>query len=183
MKTFAVAMATALLFTATTGVAQAHTGVAHTFAKFESYSATAKAVTYDAKVPTGAKVTVVSVPTVSGGTTVLLMLRGLLPHRAYGAHVHVKKCGATPPESGPHYQHVVDPVQPSVDPAYANPRNEIWLDVHTDGSGFAYTSSTVDWQFTDRHAQSVVLHNEHTHTGPGEAGTAGPRLACVNVAF
>ena len=61
--------------------------------------------------------------------------------------------------------------------------DEIWLDVHTNGNGFAYTSSTVDWQFTDRHAQSVVLHNDHTHTKPGEAGTAGPRLACVNVAF
>lgn len=181
MKTFAVAVGTALLFTATTGVAQA--SVAYTFAKFESYSATAKAVTYDAKVPSGAKVTVVSVPTIGGGTTVLLKLKGLLPNRAYGAHVHVKKCGAAPADAGPHYQNVVDPVQPSVDPAYANPRNEIWLDVHTDGNGFAYTSSTVDWQFTDQHAQSVVVHNEHTHTKPGEAGTAGPRLACVNVAF
>lgn len=181
MKTLAVAVGTALLFTATTGVAQA--APAHTFAKFESYSATAKAVTYDAKVPSGAKVMVVSVPTISGGTMVLLKLKGLLPHRAYGAHVHVKKCGAAPADAGPHYQNVVDPVQPSVDPAYANPRNEIWLDVHTDGNGFAFTSSTVDWQFTDRHAQSVVVHNEHTHTKPGEAGTAGPRLACVNVAF
>lgn len=181
MKTFAVAVGTALLFTANAGVAEA---AAYTFAEFGSYSPTAKAVTYDAaKVPHGAKVTVVSVPTVSGGTTVLLKLKGLLPHRAYGAHVHVKKCGAAPADSGPHYQHVVDPVQPSVDPAYANPRNEIWLDVHTDGRGFAYTKSTVDWQFTDRHAQSVVLHNEHTHTKPGEAGTAGPRLACVNVDF
>jgi superoxide dismutase, Cu-Zn family len=107
----------------------------------------------------------------------------LLPNRAYGAHVHVKKCGAAPADAGPHYQNVVDPKQPSVDPAYANPRNEIWLDVHTDRHGFAFTSSTVDWRFTDRHAQSVVVHNEHTHTKPGEAGTAGPRLACVNVSF
>lgn len=183
MKTLAVAVGTALLFAASTGVAQAQAGVAHTFAKFESYRATAKAVTYDAKVPNGAKVMVVSVPKFGGGTMVLLKLNGLLPHRAYGAHVHVNACGAAPAAAGPHHQHVVDPVQPSVDPAYANPHNEIWLDVHTDGNGFAYTSATVDWQFTDRHAQSVVLHNEHTHTGPGEAGTAGPRLACVNVAF
>lgn len=181
MKTLAVAVAAALLFTGTAHAEPAK--VAHTSGKFESFSPAAKAVTYDAKVPTGAKVTVVGVPTVSGGTTVLLVLNGLLPHRAYGAHVHVKKCGATPAESGPHFQNVVDPVQPSVDPAYANPRNEIWLDVHTNGNGFAFTSSTVDWQFTDRHAQSVVLHNEHTHTKPGEAGTAGPRLACVNVEF
>jgi superoxide dismutase, Cu-Zn family len=167
-----------------TGTAHAEPArVAHTSARFENYSATAKAVTYDAKVPAGAKVTVVGVPTAGGGTTVLLVLNGLQPHRAYGAHVHVNKCGATPADSGPHFQNVADPVQPSVDPAYANPRNEIWLDVHTDGRGFAHTRSTVDWQFTERHARSVVLHNEHTHTKPGEAGTAGPRLACVNVDF
>lgn len=63
----------------------------------------------------------------------LLVLNGLRPHRAYGAHVHAK--------------------------------------------------STVDWQFTERHARSVVLHNDHTHTKPGEAGTTGPRLVCVNVEF
>lgn len=181
MKTLAIAVATALVFTGTAHAEPA--SVAHTSGKFESFSDTAKAVTYDAKVPSGARVTVVGVPTVGGGTTVLLMLKGLLPHREYGAHVHVKKCGAAPADAGPHFQHVADPVQPSVDPAYANPHNEIWLDVHTDGNGFAYTKSTVDWQFTDRHAQSVVIHNEHTHTKPGEAGTAGPRLACVNVQF
>ncbi len=181
MKTFAVAAAAMLMFT---GTAQAEPAkVAFTSGTFEGYSDTAKAVTYDAKVPSGAKVMVLGVPTVRGGTTVLLKLKGLLPDRAYGAHVHVNRCGASPAAAGPHYQNVVDPKQPSVDPAYANPRNEIWLDVHTDRHGFAYTSSTVDWQFTERHAQSVVLHNEHTHTMPGEAGTAGPRLACVNVPF
>ncbi|MFJ8960542.1 superoxide dismutase [Lentzea sp. NPDC102401] len=181
MKTLAVAVAAALVFTGTAHAEPAK--VAHTSAKFESYSAAAKAVTYDAKVPAGARVTAVGVPTVRGGTTVLLVLSGLQPHRTYGAHVHVKKCGAAPADSGPHFQNVADPVQPSVDPAYANPRNEIWLDVHTDGNGFAHTESSVDWQFTERRAQSVVLHNEHTHTKPGEAGTAGPRLACVNVEF
>lgn len=183
MKTFAAVAALMLIATPTASAVE-QAKVAHTSAKFSGYSATAKAVTYDAaKVAVGAGVTVLSVPTVSGGTKVVLKLKGLLPHRAYGAHVHVHKCGALPAEAGPHYQHVVDPVQPSVDPKYANPRNEIWLDVHTDEKGFAHTSSTVDWQFTERHAKSVVLHNEHTHTKPGEAGTAGPRLACVNVAF
>ncbi|GGN18639.1 hypothetical protein GCM10011609_69630 [Lentzea pudingi] len=182
MRTIAAAIAATLVFTGTAQAEPAH--VAHTSAKFESYSPAAKAVTYDAaKVPANAKVTVLGAPTISGGTTVLLALEGLLPNRAYGAHVHVKKCGAAPADSGPHFQNVADPVQPSVDPAYANPRNEVWLDVHTDGNGFALAESTVDWQFTERRAQSVVLHDEHTHTGPGEAGTAGPRLACVNVAF
>jgi len=182
MKTLAVAVVTGLVLTGTAHAEPSR--VAHTSAKFESYSATAEAVTYDAaKVPIGAKVHVLGIPMPDGGTTVVLLLKGLLPDRPYGAHVHVKKCGAAPADAGPHYQNVVDPKQPSVDPAYANPSNEIWLDVHTDAHGFAYAKSTVDWQFTDRHAQSVVLHTEHTHTGPGEAGTAGPRLACVNVAF
>jgi len=28
-----------------------------------------------------------------------------------------------------------------------------------------------------------VVHAEHTHTGSGEAGTAGARLACLTIAF
>lgn len=183
MKTFAAVLGTTLLFTGTANAAEpAH--LAYTSGTFTNYSTSAKAVTYDKeKVPVGAKVTVVSVPKAGGGTIVGLQVKKLLPHRAYGAHVHVNKCGAAPADSGPHYQNVVDPVQPSVDPKYANPRNEIWLDIHTDGKGNAYTSSTVDWQFVERHAKAVVLHNEHTHTKPGEAGTAGPRLGCVNVDF
>ncbi|MFD4672199.1 superoxide dismutase [Lentzea sp. NPDC058450] len=184
MKTLAVVIAAGLVFAGAGPAHAAPAPVAHASAKFETYSAAARAVTHDpVKVPVGAKITVVGVPTIGGGTTVLLVLNGLLPNRAYGAHVHVKACGAAPADSGPHFQHVEDPVQPSVDPAYANARNEIWLDAHTDANGFAQSSSTVDWQFTERHAQSVVLHNEHTHTAPGEAGTAGPRLGCVNVGF
>jgi Cu-Zn family superoxide dismutase len=70
-----------------------------------------------------------------------------------------------------------------VDPRYANPRNEIWLDLTTDGNGYARSSASVDWRLGDRAVGSVVLHAEHTHTGPGHAGTAGPRLACVTVDF
>ncbi|NIH77963.1 superoxide dismutase family protein [Amycolatopsis viridis] len=117
------------------------------------------------------------------GTLTTLSVRGLLPSREYGAHVHTKPCGAAPADSGPHYQHVADPVQPSTDPAYANPRNEIWLDLTTsaDGSGFAV--SHVDWTYGDRLPGSVVLHETHTHTDPGHAGTAGGRLACLNLEF
>jgi len=74
-------------------------------------------------------------------------------------------------------------VQPSVNPAYANPRNEIWLDFTTDKDGNASATSTVAWQFSRTLPGSVVLHSEHTHTQPGRAGTAGDRLACVNVDF
>lgn len=150
---------------------------------FARYSPGADGVTYDeALVPVGSDATVLSLP-IAGRTEVTLRVRGLVPHRGYGVHVHQRPCGATGDAAGPHYQHVPDPVQPSVDPAYANPRNEIWLDLTTDDTGAATTSTSVDWQFVDRHAGSVVLHAERTHTAPGHAGTAGARLACVNVDF
>jgi superoxide dismutase, Cu-Zn family len=132
-------------------------------------------------VPEGARATVLGLP--MAGTTVVLSVRGLVPHRHYGAHVHTKPCGPAPADSGPHYQDQVDPVHPSTDPAYANPDNEIWLDFGTDAHGAAVTSSTVDWAFGERRGASVVIHETHTHTAPGEAGTAGARLACLTVRF
>jgi Cu-Zn family superoxide dismutase len=132
-------------------------------------------------VPEGARATVLGLP--MAGTTVVLSVRGLVPDRHYGAHVHTKPCGPAPADSGPHYQDQVDPVQPSTDPAYANPDNEIWLDFRTGAHGAAFTSSTVDWAFGERRGASVVIHETHTHTAPGEAGTAGARLACLTVSF
>ncbi|GAB3573044.1 hypothetical protein GCM10027445_31590 [Amycolatopsis endophytica] len=117
------------------------------------------------------------------GTLTTLSVRGLLPDREYGAHVHTKPCGAAPNDSGPHYQHIADPVQPSTDPAYANPRNEIWLDLTTSANGSALAVSHVAWTYGDRLPGSVVLHETHTHTDPGHAGTAGGRLACLNLDF
>jgi superoxide dismutase, Cu-Zn family len=186
-KTIVVVLATAATVLGTAGTALAgSTPPAHpadTSADFELYQPHAKAVTYNPDlVPVGAHVTVLSTPR-HGKTTVRLNVKGLLPNHMYGAHVHQKPCGPTGNDAGPHFQNVVDPVQPSVDPAYANPRNEIWLDPMTDGDGESDTSSTVNWQFTDRHAGSVVIHTEHTHTDPGNAGTAGARLACINVDF
>jgi Cu-Zn family superoxide dismutase len=108
---------------------------------------------------------------------------GLKPGHRYGAHVHQNGCGPRGEDAGPHFQNVPDPKQPSVNPAYANPRNEIWLDFTTDKSGNATAVSTVPWRFTDRHPKSVVLHAQHTQTHAGHAGTAGERLGCVNVDF
>ena len=77
-----------------------------------------------------------------------------------------------------------DPVQPSVDPAYANPQNEVWLDLTTDGEGAGSATTTVAWGFERApRAQSVVIHAMPTATGAGRAGTAGDRAACVTVAF
>jgi Cu-Zn family superoxide dismutase len=142
------------------------------------------AVTYDAElVPAGSRVAV-SAKSADGTTTIRLAVRGLAPGRRYGAHVHTDPCGATGAAAGPTYQHDVDPIQPSVDPAYANPQNEIWLDFKTDAEGAASSQATVDWGFpADRRAQSVVIHAWPTATEAGRAGSAGAEAGCVTVQF
>ncbi|HVL84308.1 MAG TPA: superoxide dismutase family protein [Pseudonocardia sp.] len=142
------------------------------------------AVTYDEQlVPDGAGATVTS-QEADGVTTVTLEVTGLQPNRDYGAHAHVNPCGAEGADAGPHFQLEQDPVTPSVDPAYANPENEIWLDFTTDAEGAASAETTVEWTFpADRRAASVIIHAMPTATAPGEAGTAGDRAACVTVDF
>jgi superoxide dismutase, Cu-Zn family len=145
------------------------------------------AFTYNpALAPQGARVAV----DVAGSwpTQIRLEVAGLLPGRGYAAHAHVNACGPTGDAAGPHFQKEVDPAagpgKPSTDPAYANPQNEIWLDLHTDGAGDAESTATVPFTFTDRAPASVVIHEaEVTGTEPGKAGTAGARLACINVPF
>ncbi|QQQ76165.1 superoxide dismutase [Saccharothrix sp. 6-C] len=134
---------------------------------------------YDARVPVGARAEVVVAP-LAGGTVVMLRTSGLLPDRDYGAHAHVNACGPVSTDAGPHYQHVQGG---ATDPAFANPRNEIWLDFTTDAHGRGQAWTRVEWQFGERRAGSVVLHEEHTHTEPGHAGTAGARLGCLTVPF
>lgn len=116
-------------------------------------------------------------------TETKLMVHGLVPNRSYGAHAHVKPCGADGAAAGPHYQDRIDPVTPSVDPAYANAKNEIWLDFLTDAQGDASAESSVDWKVKGGEAQSITLHENHTMTEAGKAGTAGTRLACIDVDF
>ncbi|AZM44485.1 superoxide dismutase [Streptomyces sp. WAC 06738] len=140
-------------------------------------------LTYDpALVPAGAGIGVVEVGR-HGTTHLRLTLTGLIPDRTYGAHVHTQPCGSTPDEAGPHYQNEPDPVQPSVDPAYANPDNEVWLDFTTDLRGNAEATARQDWRFRPGEARSVVIHEHATTTHPGEAGMAGARLACLSVPF
>ncbi|MFH8367501.1 superoxide dismutase family protein [Streptomyces sp. NPDC018031] len=142
------------------------------------------AVTYDtASIPEGSRVTVLKHPTADGGSRVVLRIRGVEANRTFGAHVHTKPCGALPADAGPHYQDVVDPKQPSTDSAYANPRNEIWLDLTTDRRGSGRAEAVVDWKFRAQGARSVVVHEHATNTHDGHAGTAGARLACVTVPF
>jgi Cu-Zn family superoxide dismutase len=145
---------------------------------------TGPAITYDeVLVPAGARGAVQS-RSGEGTTTVMLAVRGLERNRVYGAHVHTGPCGEQPDAAGPHFQYSEDPVQPSVDPTFANPQNEIWLDLTTDDTGAGSAESTVAWTFPeDRRPKSVVLHADHTSSEPGEAGAAGARVACISVDF
>jgi superoxide dismutase, Cu-Zn family len=139
---------------------------------------------YSAAVPTGATAEAKAVYNSAGDTIVTLHVRGLKPRTEYGAHAHVNVCGLDGAAAGAHFQNVVDPVSPSVDPAYANSSNEIWLDLTTDAAGNGVAHAKVSWQFSpDRRARSVILHEQHTSELPGSAGTAGARLACLDVAF
>lgn len=142
-------------------------------------------VRYDTTlVPEDAYARVKAVYDGAGRTHVQLQVWGLAPDTEYGAHAHTNPCGATGAAAGPHFQHVQDPVTPSTDPAYANPENEIWLDLTTNAAGHGVATTVVPWQFSPtRRAQSVILHVEHTHTGPQDSGVAGARLACLSVPF
>ncbi|MFD1212048.1 superoxide dismutase family protein [Arthrobacter sp. GCM10027362] len=141
----------------------------------------ATAITYhQPEIPKGADVETL-VKSEGKSTTVSLKVEGLEANRKFGAHVHVKPCGKEPGSSGPHYQNKKDPVQPSVDPAYANPKNEVWLDFKTDQDGNAQVESTVDWKFRPGEGRSIVIHAMPTMTEKGKAGMAGDRLACINI--
>jgi Cu-Zn family superoxide dismutase len=114
-------------------------------------------------------------------TGILLVVTGLRANRAYGAHVHTQPCGATGAAAGRHYQNWIDPHQPSVNPSYANPDNEIWLDFTTDRTGFGWSARLAGWPVRAGRAGSVVIHERHTSHTPGAAGTAGARVACITV--
>lgn len=142
------------------------------------------AVTYNpAAAPIGAALTARMTPS-ANSTVAELMVSGLLPNRGYAVHAHTKACGATGDAAGPHYQNRIDPAAtpqaPSTNPKYANPSNEIWLDVRTDAAGSGTSQTTVPFTFTDRAPESIVVHEAMaTATDPGQAGQAGARLACL----
>jgi len=141
-------------------------------------------VRYSDSVPAGANARVDAVYDAAGQSVISLHVWGMLPNHTYGAHAHNNACGATGAAAGSHFQNIEDPQKPSVNPAYANPVNEIWLDVHTDADGNGSAQTKVGWQFTpERRAHSIIIHAEPTHTGETDSGTAGARLACLTVAF
>ncbi|RJL30956.1 superoxide dismutase family protein [Bailinhaonella thermotolerans] len=152
---------------------------------FRPWSEGVDDIAYDEKlVPRDARATV-SVASFAGGTVSSFSVHGLLPGRDYGVHLHVNPCGRDPKAAGPHFQHKADPHPHqgmSVDPAYANPRNEVWLDVRTDENGEAATTASQDWPLkADRIPRALVIHAEKTRTRKGEAGMAGARVACMTL--
>ncbi|MEV6348651.1 superoxide dismutase family protein [Actinoplanes sp. NPDC051851] len=147
----------------------------------------ANAVTYDpAVVPVGSTADLSFMATMST-LGIRLTVTGMRPHRTYGAHLHVNRCGADPKDAGPHYQHEHDPAatkeKPSSDPRYANPENEVWLDFTTDAGGSATVVRVHDGMFHGTRPRSLVLHAEKTKTAAGTAGSAGTRVACLNLPF
>ncbi|MBV7248570.1 superoxide dismutase family protein [Streptomyces sp. MW-W600-10] len=125
------------------------------------------ALTYDTRlVPAGARIEVTQF-TDPSGTRVGARLRGLVPGRAYGMHVHTSPCGADPAAAGPHYQH-----RPA---ATADPVNEVWLDFRTDEDGDGRAEALHGWDFREGGARSVIIHDRQ--------GGAGERAACFTVPF
>ena len=145
------------------------------------------AVTYDEQiVPTGARVQLAIDQSAADRTTVSLAVDGLIPNRSYAVHIHARQCGLSGADAGPHYQHTIDPAagpqNPSSDPAFANPQNEVWLDVSTDAAGRGSSQAPVPFGFTERPPGSVVIHEAaRTATEPGKAGSAGNRVACFTI--
>lgn len=129
-----------------------------------------RAYTYAPKlVPVGSSASVRSV-TVGDHSRVTLSVNGLVPRRAYDAHVHTKRCAADPAASGGHFKH--DPKGP------ANAENEVWLGFRTDAFGRASSSSAHSWAFpTDGALRSVVIHDVRKVNG------VQPRLACITLPF
>ena len=160
------------------------------------------AITYDPRiVPVGATAQV-TMGLTAGGISVRLAVTGMLPRRTYGAHLHTRPCTADPAAAGPHYQHERSPAAPASapasasappsasasasapppDPAYVNPKNEVWLDFTADGDGAATATAVQAWMFDElTPPRSVIVHLTRTRTEPGMAGTAGERLACLTL--
>ncbi len=148
------------------------------------------AYTYNpALAPAGARLAVVMTPS-EETTTAELTVSGLVPNRGYAVHANVNACSPNPAAEGPRYQNRVDPAvnptsisgETSTNPEYANPRNEVWLDVHTDAAGSGTSRATVPFVFTDRGPGSIVVEDAmDTATGLGKAAKEGARIACLSL--
>jgi Cu-Zn family superoxide dismutase len=140
------------------------------------------AVSYDSALVRAGATLRLSIAGLGGRTVANMTVTGLVPNHAYGAHLHTKPCGPKAADAGPHYQHIPDPHTPSVDPTYANPQNEVWLDFRTGSDGAGSANAVQQWMFTsDAPARSLVIHEKSTATAKGHAGMAGARVGCLTL--
>ncbi|MFC5824357.1 superoxide dismutase family protein [Nonomuraea insulae] len=130
-------------------------------------------IAYDRKlVPKGSQASV-TVESTGGQTRTSLVVEGLRPERAYGAHLHAKPCGKKPDDSGPHYQH---------HPGQIDPTSEVWLDFTTNAEGAARSSARNEWGLERAKIPgSLVIHAQATKTSGPQVGTAGARVACLTL--
>ncbi|HVQ19099.1 MAG TPA: superoxide dismutase [Actinomycetes bacterium] len=141
--------------------------------------------TYDpTHLPVGARMVVTATYPDNGTSIITLHLTGAAPSREYGAHAHKAACTSVSADALGHFQFQPnpDPLNPT-DPAYANPSNEVWLDLLTNAAGNGRAQAVVPWQPGASRPMSVVIHESHTATEDGSAGTAGLRLGCMTVPF
>lgn len=148
------------------------------------------AYTYNpALAPAGARLTAVMTPS-DESTNAELTVSGLLPNRGYAVHANVDACSPNPAAEGPRYQNRVDPTvsptsisgETSTNPEYANPRNELWLDVHTDTAGSGTSRTTVPFVFTDRGPGSIVVDDATASaTDSGQVAKGAARIACLSL--
>jgi superoxide dismutase, Cu-Zn family len=146
---------------------------------------TTRAETYNpALAPQGGHMSATLTPS-GESTNAEFTVSGLQPNRSYAVQAHVNTCGGVPDGVGPIYQNRVDPavntkavgVAESSDPQYANPQNEVWLDVRTDGSGSGTSRATLPFVFTDRGPGSIVV----TDAEQTSAGKGGTPVACLTL--
>lgn len=94
------------------------------------------------------------------------------PGSRFGVHVHTGPCVAGDgAAAGPHWR--TSPTDP------ADALHEVWLDFTVRKGGYATSKAKVPFVIPDGSAQSIVIHALPTAVGGG----AGPRLACLPVAF
>jgi Cu/Zn superoxide dismutase len=126
----------------------------------------------------GARGSVTAVVARTGGTLVVLRLRGLdrdAAGRTFGAHLHVGPCVADDgAAAGPHYNH---DTAAGRTPPVGSADTEVWLDVTVGRGGTASAVARVDVRIDAGAAQSVVVHEAPTDPD----GVAGGRLACLPI--
>lgn len=142
-------------------------------------------IRYSPEIPAGATARVHTAYDSTGDTRITIRVRGLRPRTGYQIRVHELPCGAKPKAAGRIFENTPNPDPESpTDPAYANPANQIWLDVTTDRTGAAVARSRVSWQFSPEwRPGSVIIHRQHVPNSPRELGITGARLACLGVGF